>query len=589
MQGSTAQIEAKSHWVLSTQHVGASELANRLKISTLLAQSLLSRGLEGDEECRAFLQPNLKMLHDPSTLPGIGPAAERIARAIRERQKVVIYGDYDVDGITASAILWHAIRLLDGDVSYYVPHRIEEGYGLNPQAVGQLIDGGAQLIVTVDCGVTAIEAAKVARERGADLIITDHHHFDPAGLPDCCGIVHPRLPGEGAPYANPNLCGAGVAFKLAWQIGRAVCGNTKVSDAFRAFLLDATALAALGTIADVVPLVGENRVLAHYGLSGLRESKLTGIGALIESAALTGKQLDSYHVGFCLAPRLNACGRMGHANLAVKMLTEATPAEAIEIANYLEEQNRARQAMERSILDEALVQLNASDAAMLSERAVVLASDKWHPGVIGIVAARLVDRYCRPTVMISLANSHGQGSGRSIPGFSLAEALNACSEHLIAHGGHEMAAGLKIEPDKFETFRRAFCDYAGKHVGTEMMRAQLSLEAPAMLGQMTEALVADLARLGPFGHGNRRPIWWFKNVTLAYDPRVVGKTGQHLQLSIRQGEHRMKCIAFGFVELAERLHAGDVLELAAEPMINEFNGRRSVELEVKDLRMGCPS
>jgi len=585
MHGSTAQIESKSHWVLSTQHAAAKELAHKLKISTLLAQALLSRGLAIEEDCRAFLQPNLKMLHDPHTLPGAGPAAERIARAIKDHQKIVIYGDYDVDGITAAAILWHAIRLLGGEVSYYVPHRIEEGYGLNPQAVGQLIDQGAQLIVTVDCGVTALESAKVARERGADLIITDHHQFDAEGLPDCFAIVHPRLPGAAAAYPNPHLCGAGVAFKLAWQIGRAVTGNPRVTDEFRAFLIEATALAALGTIADVVPLVGENRVLAHYGLSGLRESKLTGIRALIESAALTGKQLDSYHVGFCLAPRLNACGRMGHANLAVKMLTEATEQEAKEIAAFLEEQNRARQAMERSILDEALAQLNDAQAALLSERAVVLASATWHPGVIGIVAARLVERFCRPTVLVSLNNGQGQGSGRSIAGFHLADALNACSPHLIAHGGHEMAAGLKIDPEKFELFRRAFCDYAGQRVAPEMMRSQLNLEAPAELSQMSEALVADLARLGPFGHANRRPIWLFRDVQLAMAPRVVGKTGQHLQLLIRQGNYRFKCIAFGHANLAERLNPGDVLELAAEPIINEFNGRRSVELDVKDLRM----
>lgn len=579
-------IPAAFRWNLSPQHPGAQELANRLKVSQLLAQALLSRGLSEEADCRLFLQPSLKALHEPSTMPGITTAAERIARAMRDRERIVIYGDYDVDGITATAILWHAIRLLGGDVGYYVPHRIDEGYGLNAQAVAQLIEQGARLIVTVDCGVTAIDAAQVVMDRGADLIITDHHQFDAQRLPQCTAIVHPRLPVEGqAAYANPHLCGAGVAFKLAWQTAKALTGNPRVQPEFREFLVEATALAALGTIADVVPLVGENRVLAHYGLSGLRESKLTGIRALIASAALTGRQLDSYHVGFCLAPRLNACGRMGHAQLAVKMLTEANEAEALETATYLEEQNRARQVMERAILDQALAQLDAAGSAAEQEHAVVLASDQWHAGVIGIVAARLVERFCRPTVLISLTDGQGQGSARSIPGFHLANALAACSAHLISHGGHEMAAGLKIKREEFDPFRAAFNDYARRHVDAAMMQPQLQLEAPARLGDMTEALVADLQRLGPFGNANRRPIWLFRDVQLALAPRVVGKTGQHLQLLVKQGDMRMKCIAFGLARVADKLTPGASLELAAEPMINQFNGRRSVELEVKDLRM----
>jgi single-stranded-DNA-specific exonuclease len=557
-----------------------------LKISALLAQSLLSRGLTQPEDCRAFLQPSLKALHDPMGLPGAGRAAERIARAVRDHEQIVIYGDYDVDGITATAILWHAIRLLGGNVNYYVPHRIEEGYGLNPQAVAQLIDQGAKLIVTVDCGVTAVEAAAVARERGVDLIITDHHQWVEGGLPECHTIVHPRLTEPGAAaYPNPHLCGAGVAFKVAWQTGLAVAGNPRVSPEFRDFLVEAMALAALGTIADVVPLIGENRVLAHFGLTGLKASKLCGIQALIASAALSGQNLDSYHVGFCLAPRLNACGRMGHAAKAVKMLTDATETEAMEIATYLEQQNRARQAMERTILEQALAQIEERPRDLESQRALVLGSDAWHAGVIGIVAARLVERYCRPTVLVSFSNGYGQGSARSVAGFHLANALAACDAHLIGHGGHEMAAGLKIEQAKFDGFREAFCDYARQHVAPEMMRPQLNLEAAARLGQMTEALVGDLQRLGPFGHGNRKPLWLFQDVEVAAAPRVVGKTGQHLQLLVRQGTARVKCIAFGHAGIAGQLKPGTQVELAAEPIVNDFNGNRTVELQVKDLRV----
>jgi single-stranded-DNA-specific exonuclease len=569
-------------WIIAPQNPAAQGLAEKLKISTFLAQALLSRGLTAADDCRAFLQPSLHSLHEPHRLSGAVAAAERIARAIGDQERIIIYGDYDVDGITATAILWHAVKLLGGQVGYYVPHRIEEGYGLNAQAVGQLIDQGARLIVTVDCGVTAVEAAAVARERGVDLIITDHHQFDADNLPNCAAVVHPRL----GDYPNPHLCGAGVAFKLAWQTGLAVNGADRVSSAFRDFLVEATALAALGTIADVVPLIGENRVLAHFGLSGLAASKLVGIKALIVSAALTGQNLDSYHVGFRLAPRLNACGRMGHAELAVKMLTEATESEALDTAIYLEQQNRARQALERTILDEAIMQIEQNQLAGDEDRALVLGSETWHPGVIGIVAARLVERYCRPTVLVALGNEPGQGSCRSVAGFHIAAALAACGEHLQGHGGHEMAAGLKIRRADFDAFSKAFREYARRNVADDLLRPRLNLEAEARIGQMSEALVGDLHRLGPFGHGNRKPLLLFRDVQLAATPRVVGKTGQHVQLLVKQGSARVKCIAFGQAERMAGLKPGTELELAAEPIINSFNGGRSVELEVKDVRFG---
>jgi single-stranded-DNA-specific exonuclease len=276
---------------------------------------------------------------------------------------------------------------------------------------------------------------------------------------------------------------------------------------------------------------------------------------------------------------------MGHAALAVKMLTDAGEAEAMETAVYLEEQNRARQAIERTILDEALTQIEQRHLADDTERALVLASDSWHPGVIGIVAARLVDRFCRPTVLIATSNGYGQGSCRSIAGFHMAQALAACGDHLIAHGGHEMAAGLKLRAENFDAFSEAFRQFARTTVVADMMKPQLNLEAEAKIGQMSEALVGDLHRLGPFGHGNRKPLLLFRDVQVAAPPRVVGKTGQHLQLVVKQGNTRVKCIAFGQADRMDRLKPGLGLELAAEPIINSFNGKRTVELEVKDMHL----
>jgi single-stranded-DNA-specific exonuclease len=376
-----------------------------------------------------------------------------------------------------------------------------------------------------------------------------------------------------------------VAFKLAWGIGLAFSGATKVSDSFRAFLMEALALAALGTVADVVPLTGENRIIVSYGLGTLKRSTLTGIQALISSAGLDGQKLDSYHIGFLLAPRLNACGRMGHARQAVQMLTDADRATADEIANYLEQQNRARQGIEKTILQEAIDQVLAQGLDQDDCRAIVLGSKDWHPGVIGIVASRIVEKFHRPTIMITLNENIGQGSGRSIAGFHLARALEACREHLVACGGHEMAAGLKIHPDKFDDFRRAFCKYAAAHLEPATLVPQLHVDGLADLAALTEGLVNDLKRLAPFGHGNRRPLLCCRGLTLSGDPRRAGKTGDHLQLHVRQGDISMKCIAFGLAgALFDKLRAGMTVDLAFEPQLNEFNGRTSVELQVKDLQ-----
>jgi len=607
-------MHTSKRWNLAPAHEAAAELAARLKVSPLVAQILLNRGHIEPDDCHKFLKPTLKDLHDPALIAGLSKAADRVARAIRDREKIVVYGDYDVDGITAVTILWHAIKLLGGDVHYYIPHRIDEGYGLNSEAISQICKDGAKLIITVDCGVTAIEPAETAKACGVDLIVSDHHEWkenkDEGGrmkdekgvdpihpssfilhpsplLPPAYAIVHPRLPLEdGTTYPNPNLCGAGVAFKLAWGIGQAVCGASKVSDEFRSFLIDATALAALGTIADVVPLIGENRILAHFGLGGLKASRLIGIKALIESANLTGQTLDSFHVGFLLGPRLNACGRMGHAALAVEMLTIADEGRAIEIATYLEQQNRERQVMEKTILTAALDQITACDFAGEGNCALVLAGQGWHPGVIGIVASRIVDRFHRPTVMIAInEDGIGQGSARSINGFHLAGALTHCGEHLKSFGGHEMAAGLKIKAGNIDAFRAAFCAVAKQQLTPEQLQPQVYLDADSSLGQINTALVTDLKRLGPFGQGNRKPLLCCRNLTIALPPKRVGKTGDHLQLFLKQGNASMKAIAFNGGRWFDQLTPGKTVDLAVEPTLNEWNGKISVELDVKDLQI----
>ncbi|MBI4581136.1 MAG: single-stranded-DNA-specific exonuclease RecJ, partial [Planctomycetes bacterium] len=472
------------------------------------------------------------------------------------------------------------LRMAGADVSFYIPHRIDEGYGLNADALRQIARDGGQIVITVDCGITAVEEARVARDLGVTLIITDHHRAA-ATLPNAHVVVHP---GIGSAYPNADLCGAGVAFKLAWAIARGMSNAEKVSPDFREFLTNAVGLVALGTIADVVPLVGENRVLAKFGLANLPSSKLHGLGALIESARLADQaKFNSDHVGFWLAPRLNAAGRMGHALLAAELLTRADAERAREIAQYLEGQNRDRQNLERRIFNEAVEIIESRRLASDARRAIVVAGEGWHAGVIGIVASRIVSRFGRPTIMISLDNGDGQGSGRSIPRFDLHQALAECSHHLDAYGGHSMAAGLRIRSGKVDEFSEAFVARANQTLTGRDLEPTLHLDAEVPPGTWSAPLVRDLERLGPFGAGNPKPRFASPVLHLEGEPRAVGRNANHLQFSLTDGQSRMKAIAFGQAGRLDVLRERRQCRVAYTPCLNDFNGRVTVEMQVTDI------
>ncbi len=568
-------------WLIAPPWEGRADMAARLRVSPIVAQVLHNRGLDAPDEARRFLEPQLTDLYPPETLHGTQAAADRLVRAIQRRERIVIYGDYDVDGMTGIAILWHCLQIAHANCDYYVPHRLEEGYGLNTDALERLAVEGTQVIVTVDCGITATSQAKRAKELGVDLIVTDHH-APPSELPEACAIVHPGLSG----YPNPDLSGAGVSMKLAWALAQRLtpgfCGS--VLPEYRDFLVEAIGLVALGTIADVVPLMGENRILARHGLTGLRRTTLPGLQALIETTGLTGEHLDSYHVGFVLAPRLNAIGRMGHARLAVELLTSADAARAHEIALYLDQQNRQRQATERKLLIQARQMVLDARMDRDHQRAIVLASPGWHAGVIGIVASRLVDEFCRPTVLISLDGDAGQGSARSIRHLHMYQALERCADHLIGFGGHAMAAGLRIKADAVSAFTEAFIAHANNTLTALDLMPKVRLEGEVGLDEFTEPVVADLQRLGPFGQANPKPKWATNWVELAGEPRIVGKSGDHLQLTVRDGRTIRKAIAFGRADCEQLLRDHRRCRLAFEPIVNEFNGARTVELQVVDFQ-----
>ena len=463
---------------------------------------------------------------------------------------------------------------------YYVPHRLEEGYGVNADAVRKIIADGAKLIVTVDCGIGAAEPLAVATAAGVDVVVSDHH-TPQAGRPDVAAIVHPGI--EGSEYPNPALCGAGVAFKLAWQTLRTICGRTRVDDEMKQFLLNATCLAALGTIADVVPLLGENRVLATFGLRGLAGTSHVGLRALLTATNLAETALDAYHVGFVLAPRLNAAGRLGKAELAIELLTTDDPARARELAEQLDRQNTERQQVERRIVDEAVAMVEQRGLDREEHRAIVLASENWHSGVIGIVASRLIDRFHKPAVMIALEQEAGQGSGRSIAGFDMAAALAACGEHLLSFGGHAMAGGLRVACENVDAFSDAFARYAAENIRDEQLVPALAIDAETTVGALGLPAVQQLERMGPFGQKNPRPVVAIRGCRVLGAPKRMGRTGQTVSMILRQGEQSLRAVGFGMGDLADHLAAIRTVDVAGRPSLNTFNGRTTVELHLSDV------
>jgi single-stranded-DNA-specific exonuclease len=584
-------------WRLLPHDPGAVErLAAGLGVAPVVAQLLLNRGLAAPEQARRFLDAPLGGLHPPERLPGVAEAADRILAAVRQGRRLCVYGDYDVDGVTGTAILLQGLRLLGATPEYRVPHRLEEGYGLNRDALRQLAEAGTSLVITVDCGIASVAEAEEARRLGLELIVTDHHEFKDT-LPDAAVLVHPRLPGTAYPFGW--LSGAAVAFKLAWALAQRACGSDKVTPRFRDYLLDAVALAALGIVADVVPLHDENRILVRHGLARLRQAPLPGLQALCEAAGLgPGAALRAADVGFRLGPRLNAAGRLGCARLVVELLTTPQRERAVDLARYLEDQNLKRQALERRMVSEARQMVEADGRP--DDPALVLASPSWHAGVIGIVAGRLADLYGRPALMIALPAAGGPedpaapharaapGSGRSVPGFALHEALEACGDLLLGHGGHHAAAGFRILPEHVDAFRARFCAYAAGCFPGGPPPPTLVLDAEAPLSVLTLGLLRDLDRLEPYGADNRRPLFLAGNLQVVGEPRKVGNGDRHLSFRVRQNGTTLKAIAFGMADRADELmSAGGACCLAFTPKLNEWQGWRSVDLEVADFQAGA--
>jgi single-stranded-DNA-specific exonuclease len=577
----------KRVWRFAPHDVDAVQaLAKQCGISAVVARLLLQRGITAPDAVSAFLKPKLSELRNPALLPGMEAATERIMASVRAGEPIVVYGDYDADGMTSTSILYLCLKRLGANIVYHLPSRSEDGYGLHTQSVERLAAHGKRLIITVDCGIASVEAARRCRELGVGLVITDHHNFG-AELPVADAIVHPALPGSSYPFTG--LCGAGVAFKLAWSLAQCHAGGSKVDDGMRKLLLQLLGLAAIGTVADVVPLVDENRIIVKSGLRALVGDPLLGVRKLLALAKLDGAaQLTSEDIAFALAPRLNAAGRLSQAQLGVELLTTYDDARAEALASYIETLNGNRESIERSITLAAHKQ--AKEVHVLADdHAIVVAHAGWHVGVIGIVAGKLAERYHKPVVVIALdpmGSKPGTGSARSPSGVNLHAALESCRELLVGCGGHAAAAGLKIEEHNVEAFRAAFCEACAEQMANRSTDKIIHIDAEAPLGLLDLSTVEMIDALSPFGAGNPRPLFYASGVTLAEPPKAMGKTGRHMSVSFQQHYTKVRAVAFGQAEhwMADMTACTAPIDIAFRPVINEFRGFRKVELHLVEWR-----
>lgn len=557
---------------------GVSRLAAALGVPEVVARLLHQRGFTDPDAAQRFLDPRLSHLHDPFLLTDMRPAVDRLRAAIAARERVMIHGDYDADGITSTAMLYRALEMQGADVGHFVPDRMRDGYGLQPETVEQLAAQGARLVVSVDCGIRASEAARRASSLGVDLIITDHHEPE-AELPQAVAVINPKRPD--CAYPEKYLAGAGVALKLVQALLQDSGANAEVLSSF-------IKMAAIGTLADVVPLVGENRVIAKYGLQGLsRGPHGTGLEALLEESGLVGKQLDSFHIGFVLAPRLNAAGRMSHAGRAVDLLLargrdadSRTAARAL--AKELTEENARRQDSEADMLIEAK-RMVEKDPEIGGPNMIIVASEGWHRGVVGIVASKLVDTFCKPAIVLAIENGVAHGSCRSIPAFDMLGALEATADVFLKFGGHKQAAGVTVDAARLPEMRRRLTEYANEHLNPGDLIPRLRIDAPLGLREITGDVVEALMRLGPFGAANPKPIFRASPVELAQPPRVLKE--RHLSLMFRQDGRSFRGIAWRAAEREAYLTANRFgLELAYSLDQNEFRGETTTELTVADVR-----
>jgi len=569
------------NWRLrETEDGPVQELARRSLLPAPLARALLLRGVSAAGDVERFLNPRLSDVVDPFTLPAMDAAVVRIWKAIKAGETMVVYGDYDVDGVTSAALMSHVLTRLGGKVFRFLPSRTEEGYGLNAETVARCISAfNPSLIVTTDCGSGSHEAAAAASKAGVDIVVTDHHEVGMGGLAPVVAVVNPKL---GSDLQARCLSGVGVAFKVCHALlkkGR----DQKQKCAMALDLREFLDLVALGTVSDMVPMIYENRILVRHGLAQLNRRERLGLRILSEVAGATG-ELGTYHVGFVLGPRMNAAGRMGKADVALELLLTEDPAKARELAVFLDSANQDRKQVESEIMEEAVRRIEANYDPNL-HFGIVVGDIGWHVGVVGIVASRLVSKYGRPAIVVGFdENGVGRGSCRSIEGFDLLGGLNVCSEYLSRHGGHEMAAGLELQHGVFESFQKAFYTVCEKGLKGRDLRRTLALDSWVSLAEVLDPGFLDVTtRMGPYGESNAEPVWGLKSVQIVGAPRILKES--HLKMRVGVGHDVCDAIGFKMADQLKDLPDGPV-DLAFNLRTNTYMNRTTLQLNLLDIRSG---
>jgi len=561
-------------WVLAPEpelsFVGS--LAAQVNLPVNVTKILVSRQLDTPELIDRFLNPKMTDLKDPFSMIGMELGISRLTKALFENEKVMIYGDYDVDGITATALLYMVLNKLGAQVIFYLPNRLVEGYGLSVEGIDEAKANGISLIVTVDTGITAVEEIEYANKLGIDVVVTDHHEPGMT-IPKAHAIINPKQPD--CDYGG-ELSGVGVAFKFAQALYRRLNQDERELEEH----LD---LVALGTSADIVPLVGENRVLTKFGIRQIARTTKPGLKSLAFVSGLMGKDISTGQVVFILAPRINALGRLGDARQAIRLLTTRDERTAQEIARKLDSENRRRKEIDEKTLHEALAQMREV-VDLTQDRAIVLAAEGWHQGVIGIVASRLVEKFHLPTVMIAISDTEGKGSARSIPGFHLCEALKECENLLVKYGGHKYAAGLSILPDRIPEFRERFREVSNRFLSDEAIIPKLFIDLEIELTEITDAFMDALEAFSPFGPQNMRPIFLTRNCEVVGVPYVVGNN--HLKMKVRKGDAVLDVIGFGFGDMARAISdKGCLVDIVYAVEYNTYNDQTQIQIRIKDIKL----
>ncbi len=548
------------------------DLASATGLPINVLKILINRKINTPEAVDRFLNPKMSDLKDPFTMVGMKKGIERVTKALFNNEKIVIYGDYDVDGITATALLYMVLNKLGGQVDFYLPNRLTEGYGLSKEGIDEAKRKGVSLIITVDTGITAVEEIAYANSIGIDVIVTDHH--EPGeGMPNAFTIINPK---QAECTYESELSGVGVAFKFAQALYQSLNQD-------EAELKEHLDLVALGTAADIVPLVNENRTLTKFGIRQIARTTKPGLKSLTFVSGLMGKDISTGQVVFILAPRINALGRLGDAGQAIRLLSTKDERVAAEIARKLDSENRRRKEIDEKTLHEALNQMDEV-VDIDVDKAIVLAGDEWHQGVIGIVASRLVERYHLPTVMISVVNGEGKGSARSIPGFHLCEALKECEHLLIRYGGHKYAAGLSIKPNNVEKFREKFVEVSNRILSDEDIVPKLHIDLEIELSYIDDSFMHTLEQFAPFGPQNMRPVFLTRNCEVTAQPYVVGNN--HLKMRVRKGEAEFDVIGFGFGDMARVISSrGCLVDIVYVVEYNTYNNVTRKQIRVKDIRL----